>query len=168
MPVFSRRRHEIGKPIEELKRRELDDAAGPRPCGLPRATRADPVGGFVPGQHVTDAGDATARVTSDKEPLEREGRTGTIPQQMFETLKIAGHIAVDECDPDTGIDGKPTVLPGEHVGSGRGVEEARAPEPADHAATHPLGERGQMDVSDWPRRQERRRGVTACFGTNPA
>jgi hypothetical protein len=22
-----------------------------------------------------------------------------------------------------------------------------------------------MDVSDWPRRQERRRGVTTCFGT---
>ena len=66
VPVLPRRRHEIGKPIEELKRRELDDAAGPRPCGLPRATRADPVGGFVPGQHVTDAGDATTRVTSDK------------------------------------------------------------------------------------------------------
>jgi len=57
----------------------LDDAAGPRPCGLPRATWADPVGGFVPGQHVTDAGDATARVPSDKEPLEREGRSNGQP-----------------------------------------------------------------------------------------
>jgi hypothetical protein len=36
------------------------------------------------------------------------------------------------------------------------------PEPMDHAATHPLGERGQMVMSDWPGRQERRRGVTAC------
>ena len=79
VPVLPRRRHEIGKPIEELKRRELDDAAGPRPCGLPRATWADPVGGFVPGQHVTDAGDATARVPSDKEPLEREGRSNGQP-----------------------------------------------------------------------------------------
>ena len=42
MPVLPRRRHEIGEPVEELKRRALDDAAGPRPCGLPRATRARP------------------------------------------------------------------------------------------------------------------------------
>ena len=60
------------------------------------------------------------------------------------------------------VDGKPAVLPGEHVGGGRGVEQARKPEPPDHAATHPLGERGQISLGDWPRRQERRRGVTAC------
>jgi hypothetical protein len=32
MPVLPRRRHEIGTPVEKLKRRELDDAAraGPR------------------------------------------------------------------------------------------------------------------------------------------
>jgi hypothetical protein len=37
-----------GEPVQELKRRELDNAVGPWPRGLSRATRADPVGGFVP------------------------------------------------------------------------------------------------------------------------
>ena len=31
MPVLPRRRYEIGEPVEELKRREFDDAVGPRP-----------------------------------------------------------------------------------------------------------------------------------------
>jgi len=62
------------------------------------------------------------------------------------------------------IDGKPAVLPGEHVGGGRGVEQPLHAEPPDHAATHPLGERGQVSLGDWPRWQERRRGVRACFG----
>ena len=31
MPVLPRWRHEIGQPVEELKRREFDDAIGPRP-----------------------------------------------------------------------------------------------------------------------------------------
>jgi len=31
MPVLARRRYEIGEPVEELKRREFDDAVGPRP-----------------------------------------------------------------------------------------------------------------------------------------
>ena len=64
------------------------------------------------------------------------------------------------------VDGKPTVLPGEHVGGGRGVEQASESEPPDHAATHPLGERGQVSLGDWPRWQERRRGVSACFGSS--
>jgi len=42
------------------------------------------------------------------------------------------------------VDGKPAVLPGEHVGSRRSVEQVSEPEPADHAALHPLGERGQI------------------------
>jgi hypothetical protein len=42
VPVLPRRRHEIGEPVEKLKRCELDDAAGPWPCGLSRAARADP------------------------------------------------------------------------------------------------------------------------------
>jgi hypothetical protein len=29
--VLARRRYEIGEPVEELKRREFDDAVGPRP-----------------------------------------------------------------------------------------------------------------------------------------
>ncbi|MBM4013237.1 MAG: hypothetical protein FJ286_18070 [Planctomycetes bacterium] len=35
MPVLVRRRHEIGEPVEELKRREFDDAIG---CPLREAS----------------------------------------------------------------------------------------------------------------------------------
>jgi hypothetical protein len=31
MPVLPRRRDEIGEPVQKLKRREFDDAVGPRP-----------------------------------------------------------------------------------------------------------------------------------------
>ena len=44
MPALARRRHEIGEPVEELKRRELDDAIGSRPRGLPPTTPPDTVG----------------------------------------------------------------------------------------------------------------------------
>ena len=44
MPVLPRWRHEIGEPVHKLKRRELDDAIGPRPRGLAAATGSDPVG----------------------------------------------------------------------------------------------------------------------------
>jgi hypothetical protein len=74
MPVLPRRRDEIGEPVEELKRREFDDAVGSRPRGLPAATPPDPVGGFVPGQHVADADDAAVSTADHGEPLEREGR----------------------------------------------------------------------------------------------
>jgi len=43
MPMLPRRRDEIGEPVQELKRRELDDAIGPRPRGLPAAAGPDPV-----------------------------------------------------------------------------------------------------------------------------
>jgi hypothetical protein len=42
MPMLPRRRDEIGEPVQELKRRELDDAIGPRPRGRSRAARTDP------------------------------------------------------------------------------------------------------------------------------
>ena len=42
MPVLPRRRDEIGEPVEELKRREFDDAIGSRPRGLPPTTPPDP------------------------------------------------------------------------------------------------------------------------------
>jgi len=38
-------------------------------------------------------------------------------------------------------------------------------EPPDHAAADPLGEGGQISLRDWPRRQERRRGVAPCIGS---
>jgi len=148
MPVLPRRRHEIGEPVEELKRREFDDAIGPRSRGLPLAARADPVGGFVSGQHVADFGYPAVWAADHGEPLEREGRPGAVSQQVLEALKIARHITVDERDPDARIDRKPAVLPGEHVGGGRVVDEASEPEPPDHAAAHPLGERGQIGLVD--------------------
>ena len=94
MPVLPRRRDEIGEPVQELKRRELDDAVGARSRGLAAAARPDPVGGFVSGQHVTDAGDPAVWAADHGKPLQSKGRTGTVSQEMFETLKIAGHVAV--------------------------------------------------------------------------
>ena len=117
------------------------------------------------GQRVADAGDPAVWAADHGQSFEREGGPGTVSQQVFEALKIARHVAVDECDPDTCIDRKPAVLPGEHVGGGRGVDEARTPEPPDHAAADALGERGQIGLGDRPGRQERRRGVAPCFGS---
>jgi hypothetical protein len=68
MPMLPRRGHEIGEPVEELKRRELDDAIGPRTRGLSAAAGPDPVGGFVSGQHITDAGDVAGWAASHGEP----------------------------------------------------------------------------------------------------
>jgi hypothetical protein len=47
MPVLPRRRDEIGESIEELKRREFDDASGSRPRRFSPATPPDPGGSFV-------------------------------------------------------------------------------------------------------------------------
>ena len=104
MPVLPRRRHEIGEPVEELNWRELDNAIGPRPGGLSAAAGPDPVGGFVPGQHVTDAGDATARVTSDKEPLEREGWPGAGSEKMLKWLTIDTHLGRKSVIRTRGVD----------------------------------------------------------------
>ena len=128
MTVLPRRRDEIGEPVQklkrELKRRELDDAIDPWPRGLPAAAGPDPGGGFVSGQPVTDAGNPAGWAADHGESLECEGGAGAVSQQVLKTLEIAGQIAIEECDPDTGVDGKPAVHPGEHVGGGRGVEQA--------------------------------------------
>jgi len=114
--MLPRRRHEIGGPVGELKWCEFDDAVGPRSRGLPPAARADPVGRFVSGENVADAGDAAVCTADHGEPLEREGRPGTGSEEMFQTLKIARHVAVDECDPEGGpfqpAGGRPTLLGG--------------------------------------------------------
>jgi hypothetical protein len=49
MPMLPRRRDEIGQPVQKLKRREFDDAIGPRLRGLAAAAGPHPVGGFVSG-----------------------------------------------------------------------------------------------------------------------
>jgi hypothetical protein len=61
MPVLPRWRHEIGEPVEELKRREFDDGSDPRPRGLAAAARPDPAGRPVSGHHVAEAGEWPAR-----------------------------------------------------------------------------------------------------------
>jgi hypothetical protein len=99
MPVLPRRRHEIGEPVEELKRREFDDAIDPRTCGLAAAAGPDAGGGLVSWQHVTDAGDPAVWAAEHGEPLQSERGPGAIPQQVLETPKIARHVAVDERDP---------------------------------------------------------------------
>ena len=109
MPVLPRRRDEIGKPVEKLKRREVDDAVRPRPRGLAAATASDPVGRLMSRQHVADASDLAVCTATHRESLERKGGPGAIAQQVFETPKIAGHVAVDERDPDTRVDGKPEL-----------------------------------------------------------
>ena len=73
MPMLPRRRDEIGEPVQELKRRELDDAIGPRPRGRSRWARTDRVGGLVSGEHVADFGCAAACVMCHRESLERKG-----------------------------------------------------------------------------------------------
>jgi len=95
MPVLARRRYENGAPVEELKGKEVDDAVRPRPRALSRAAQADPVGGLESGEHVADAGDAAACVTRHGEPFERKGRPRTVPQQVFQALKVARHVAVN-------------------------------------------------------------------------
>jgi len=104
MPVLPRRRHEIGEPVQELKRREFDDAIGPRPRGLAAAAGPDPGGGFVPRQHVADAGNPAGWAADHGESLECEGGPGAVSEKVLKTLKIARHVAVDERDPDTGVD----------------------------------------------------------------
>jgi hypothetical protein len=64
------------------------------------------------------------------------------------------------------IDRKPAVVPGEHLGGGRGVEQPLHAEPPDHAAAHPLGARGQIGLGDWSGWDERRRCVTPCLGSS--
>ena len=118
MPVLPRRRNEIGEPVEKLKRREFDDTVGSRPRGLPPTAPPDPVGRLVSRQHVADASDPAVRAADHGESFEREGRSCTGSEKMLETPKIARHVAVEECDPDARVDGKPAVLPGKHVGGG--------------------------------------------------
>ena len=84
MPVLARRWDEIDEPVEELKRRELDDAIGPRPRGLAAAAGPDPVGGFVSGQHVMDAGDPAVWAADHGQSFKREGGPGAVSQQVLE------------------------------------------------------------------------------------
>ena len=129
MPVLPRRRHEGSEPVEELKWGKLDDAADARPRGLPPAPRANPVGRLVSREHVADFGRAAVFAADHGEPLQREGRPGTVSQQVLERLTIDTQLETKERDPDAGVNRKPTVLSSEHVGGRIGVEEPLHAEP---------------------------------------
>ena len=101
----------------------------------------------MPGHHIADASDAAVGVADHGEPLEYERGPGTVPQEMLERLEIARHVAVEERDPDTRVDGKPTVPSGEHGGGGVRIEKPLPLEESDHAAADPFGERGGVDVA---------------------
>ena len=73
MPVLPRRRDEIGEPVEELKRREFDQAVRAGPRGLTPAAGADLVGRFVSREHVADAGGPAGWAPSRGEPFEGKG-----------------------------------------------------------------------------------------------
>jgi hypothetical protein len=115
--------------------------------------------GEHPGEHVADAGDAAVFAAHQGEPFQREGRPGTVSQQVLKALKIARHVAVDECNPDAGVHRKPTVLSSEHVGGRIGVDEPLHAEPTHDTPAQLLGECGQIGLGDRPGRQERRRPV---------
>ena len=89
MPVLPRRRDEIGEPVQELKRRELHDAIGSQPRGLPAAAGPDPVGGFVSREHVADADDAAVGVADHGEPFNHEWRPSAVSEKVLKTLKRA-------------------------------------------------------------------------------
>ena len=57
-----------------------------------------------------------------------------------------------ERDPDTRVDGKPTVLPGEHVGGRVRIEKPLPLEESDHAAADPFGERGEVALGERPKK----------------
>jgi hypothetical protein len=116
MPVLPRRGHEVSESVQDVTRREFDDAVCARPRGLPPAPRADPVGRLMSRQHVADADDAAVGVADHGEPFQREGWTGTVSQKMLETFTVARDVAVDERDPDAGVHREPTVFSSEHVG----------------------------------------------------
>ena len=86
VPMLSRRRDEIGQPVQELKRREFDQAVRAGPRGRSAAAGADPVGRFVSREHGADADVAAVGVADHGEPFKREWRPGAVPQQVFEGL----------------------------------------------------------------------------------
>jgi hypothetical protein len=82
-----------------------------------------------------------------------KGGRGAVSQEVFQTLKIAGHIAVNERDPDACVHREPTVLSSEHIARRISVEEPLHTEPTHDTTAHLLGERGQISLGDRPSRQ---------------
>ena len=106
-------------------------------CGL---AGPDPVGRLMSQQHVADASDEAVCVADHREPLQYEGGTGAIPQQLFEWLTLDTQLETNERDPDACIDREPAVLPNKHIGGGSGVEESLHAEPPHDTTAYLLGE----------------------------
>ena len=110
MPVLPRWRHETGQSVQEVTRREFDDAVGARPRGLSPAPRADPVGRLVSGEHVADASDPAIFTAPHEEPFQREGRPGAIPQEVFQRLTLDTQMGTQERDPPRPADACRTAI----------------------------------------------------------
>ena len=88
MPVLPRRRDEISEPVEELKRREFDDAIGPRPRGLAAAAGARPIWRLC--------------VWAARSGCGRSGRLGRGSRRAAQGRRVAGpSISGDVPDSDT-------------------------------------------------------------------
>ena len=98
---------DLGQAIQELEGRE---------------TQGGSAGGSGLGQEVEDL---VGTAADEVEPVESEGRPGTIPNEPFQSLAVGG------LDADAGIEAEPAaVIPAEHVLSVVGLQEAVAPKMA--------------------------------------
>ena len=98
VPVLARRRHEVGEPVQklkrELKRREVDDDARPGPRGLSAVAGPDPVGRLVSREHVADFGCLAACVAGHGESFEREGWPGAVSQGRADPLPVSVRVLI--------------------------------------------------------------------------
>lgn len=118
MPVLARRRHEIGESVEKLKRREFYDVARAGPAHADFRLRPGPTQLAALCRGSTEG----TPVMRPSEPRMTDSRSSAnaIPQQTFQTLRVALHVPIDEHDSHARIDGKLAVLPGDHVGGDGG------------------------------------------------
>ena len=100
VPMLAQWWHKISEPVEELKSGKFAAAAGSRPRGFSAAAGPDPVGGFVPRQHVADASDPAVCTAPHGEEFWRKRRLGTVPQEMLQGLTRVAPLETKERDPD--------------------------------------------------------------------
>lgn len=98
VPVLARRRHEVGEPVEKLKRREVDDDARPGPRGLSAVAGPDPVGRLVSREHVADFECVAACVAGHGETFEREGWPGAVSQGRADPLPVSVRVLMRAAD----------------------------------------------------------------------
>ena len=116
VPMLAQWWHKISEPVEELKSGKFAAAAGSRPRGFSAAAGPDPVGGFVPRQHVADASDPAVCTAPHGEEFWRKRRLGTVPQEMLQGLTRVAPLETKERDPDEKRRWKTSCFPGVSVG----------------------------------------------------